>query len=358
MPGSLVSTRSSFCAARASVPSATLDLARVDRAADADAAAVVERHPGSAGRRVEQRVQQRPVGDRVGAVLHRLGLAVRRRHGAGVEVVAADHDRADSSPEATISLNLSPARWRSLYPSQQMRAGRPSKCTFSAALVDPAVQGCVLGEELEDRPVGLGDVFGVAGEGGPAERSRALSEERADVGRHESGELERPVVAAQLRLGADRVAVVEHLGAGVLEGRPSPRRARPSTRASALLGEASGSRVASAFQSATATPPAGRRAGRARWSGRSRCRSGRPLAAVPGTPRRVADDADRQRTVRRPWRRPPGDGCIEVGLDVEVAVLDAAGETGLVDVDRSRRRRSSSRRAAARRPSRRAPPVR
>ena len=36
-----------------------------------------------------------------------------------------------SSPEATISLNFRPARWRSPYPSQQMRAGRPWKATRS-----------------------------------------------------------------------------------------------------------------------------------------------------------------------------------------------------------------------------------
>ena len=47
------------------------------RAADADAAAVVDRHPGGAGRDVDHRVEQRPVGDGVGAVEHRLGLAVR-----------------------------------------------------------------------------------------------------------------------------------------------------------------------------------------------------------------------------------------------------------------------------------------
>ena len=40
-----------------------------------------------------ERVQDRPVGDRVGAVAHRLGLAVRGRNRAGVEVIAADHDR-------------------------------------------------------------------------------------------------------------------------------------------------------------------------------------------------------------------------------------------------------------------------
>ena len=53
--------------------------AGVDRLADADAAAVVHRHPGGAGRGVEQRVEDRPVGDRVGAVAHPLGLPLRAR---------------------------------------------------------------------------------------------------------------------------------------------------------------------------------------------------------------------------------------------------------------------------------------
>ena len=59
------------------------DHPRVDRVADADAAAVVDADPRRARGDVEQRVQDRPVGDRVGAVAHRLGLAVRRGDGAG-----------------------------------------------------------------------------------------------------------------------------------------------------------------------------------------------------------------------------------------------------------------------------------
>ena len=53
------------------------DHARVDRVADPDPAAVVDAHPGRARRDVDERVQDRPVRDRVGAVAHRLGLAVR-----------------------------------------------------------------------------------------------------------------------------------------------------------------------------------------------------------------------------------------------------------------------------------------
>ena len=61
------------------------------------------------------------------------------------------------------------------------------------------------------------DIFGVAGERHPAERAQSLAEQRADVGGDEAGELEGAVVAALAGFVADGVAVVEDLGAGVLE---------------------------------------------------------------------------------------------------------------------------------------------
>ena len=86
----------------------------VDRVADPDAAAVVDAHPGRARGDVDERVQDRPVGDRVRAVAHRLGLAVRRGDRAGIEVVAADHDRRlDRARSRTSSLIASPALARS-----------------------------------------------------------------------------------------------------------------------------------------------------------------------------------------------------------------------------------------------------
>ena len=60
---------------------------------------------------------------------------------------------------ATMSLNRSPAWSRSPYPSQQMRAGRPWKRTFSRGQPDPPGQRLVVGEQLEDGPVGGGDVL-------------------------------------------------------------------------------------------------------------------------------------------------------------------------------------------------------
>src|SRR5260221_11325312 len=68
------------------------DHAGMDRIADADAAAVMHRHPGGAARRVQERIQNGPVRDGIAAVAHALGFTVRRRHRAGFEMVAADHD--------------------------------------------------------------------------------------------------------------------------------------------------------------------------------------------------------------------------------------------------------------------------
>ena len=92
MPGSFVSTRSM----RLAISSRAVGdghLSGVLRVADAHAAAVVNRHPRRAARGVQQRVQQRPVGDGVAAVLHRFGLAEGRGDRAAVEMVAAHHDR-------------------------------------------------------------------------------------------------------------------------------------------------------------------------------------------------------------------------------------------------------------------------
>src|SRR5690606_29491333 len=88
---------------------------------------------------------------------------------------------------------------------------------FLLRLRDPAVQVFVVREEFEYGLVGRGDVRRVARERRPAEWALALREERADVGGHETGEVERTLTPAELCFCADRVAVVEHLGTGVLE---------------------------------------------------------------------------------------------------------------------------------------------
>jgi len=56
------------------------DHAGVLRIADTDTAAVVDRYSRCAGGRVDERVEQRPIGNRVAAIEHPFGFAIRRRH--------------------------------------------------------------------------------------------------------------------------------------------------------------------------------------------------------------------------------------------------------------------------------------
>ena len=63
------------------------------RKTDANAAAVVDRYPGRACGSVNQRIEERPICDRVAAVEHSFGFAIRRCDRACVEMIAPDDNR-------------------------------------------------------------------------------------------------------------------------------------------------------------------------------------------------------------------------------------------------------------------------
>ena len=192
-------------------------LPRVQRAADADPAAVVERHPRRPRRRVRHQVQQRPVRDRVGPVGHRLGLPVRGRDRAAVQVIAADHDRRGDLAGRDHLVEPHPGLVPLPVAEPADPGGQPLERDLLLRGADPPVQMLVLGEQRQHRLVRRVDVGGIAGQRRPPERALALGEQRPDVGGHEPGERERPREPAEPCLVADGVAVVEHLGARVLE---------------------------------------------------------------------------------------------------------------------------------------------
>ena len=86
-----------------------------------------------------------------------------------------------------------------------------------AGPAEPVLQPRVVGEELEQRLVGGGDVGRIARERHPAERSASFAERVADERRNESRIVERLREAAELRLRAEVVAVVEGDGAAALQ---------------------------------------------------------------------------------------------------------------------------------------------
>ena len=166
-------------------------------------------HPRGAARGVQQRVQQRPVGDRVRAVLHRLGLAVGRATEPRVEVVAADDDRRLRVAARTISLNARPSRWRCR--AQPADARRQAlELDALARHVEPAVQVRVVRDQFLHLVVGALDVPGCP----TARPSGTGPTPRQNSGRMYAGTKPgksnaffTPAVECDL---ADVVAVVEH----------------------------------------------------------------------------------------------------------------------------------------------------
>ena len=155
----------------------------VDRVADADAAAVMDADPRRARGRVEERVQDRPVGDRVGAVAHRLRLAVGRGDRARVEVIAADHHGSRDAAGADELVD----RESCARPIAVAEPADPRRQALEGDLVgshrEPALQEDVVGEQSLQLSIDCLDVGRVAREHRPAERADAAAEERPDIGR-------------------------------------------------------------------------------------------------------------------------------------------------------------------------------
>ena len=157
----------------------------------------------------------------------------------------------------------------------------------------------------------------------PAERALALAEQRADVGGHEARVVEGALEAAELRLGAQAVAVVEHLGAARRGSPPSPRSGPPSARR-ARCTYSSGSRRAQL----DAPPPASSGSARSRCSGSwalvwsVTMSASKPIGEQRGERRRPRwPEPDRERRAARDFaaRQRASASSRSVGLLVEVA---------------------------------------
>ncbi len=187
------------------------------REAHPHATTMVETDPRSATSGVEQGIKDGPVRHGIAAVQHALSLAVGTGHRAAVQMVPPDYH---GGLELTVGNHLveSQAKPCPVAQPHPTDAGRQSlPADLLPGHVEPMVKVRVVGQQLLDLGVGLVDVLRVAGEGNPAERPDPSTEERADVGRHESGEVEgalHPRVKSDL---ADIVAIVKDRDAHVVE---------------------------------------------------------------------------------------------------------------------------------------------
>src|SRR6202040_2981928 len=83
--------------------------------------------------------------------------------------------------------------------------------------VEPVMQMRIVGDQLFDFCVGLVDVFGISGERDPAERTDTAAEQRANICRHEAGEIEGLSDTRVERDLPDVVAIVEYRQPHLLE---------------------------------------------------------------------------------------------------------------------------------------------
>ena len=231
MPGSVVSTRSSFCAGQ------------VGAVGDAHHA-----RRGSSGRcRRRRRGGCSPTSRPLAVLTSALSsgqsaiasepsaIASVSRYGEATEpesrwsrpiTIGADsspaaHHLVEAQPEPVALAVAEPADARRAAPGRRP-ARRPGAIQRARPLV--------VGELLEHGAVGGGDVGRIAGQRHPAERALALAEQRPDVGGQEAGVVERPLEAAELaprRAGCCRSRTPRRPRRG---SRPSPRSARPSSR--------------------------------------------------------------------------------------------------------------------------------
>ena len=316
MPGS--DRQHALRAARAAfaVPSATTTMPGVDRVPDPHAAAVVHAHPVRAGGGVDQRVEDRPVGDRVGAVQHGLGLAVwdwRRCRRPGDR--ARSRSAPTPRPSATISLKRSPGAIALAVaePADPRRAAPGTRHAPRPSGANAAGASSSGKSSATARSV-LAMSAGSPRERRPAERSLALAEQRPHERRHEPRDTQYArscVEPAELRARAQVVAVVEDDRAGLRRSPPSPRRGRPSTRTSAATYSSGSRRGAHRPRAATARagtyPPSGSCA--LVWSvttsaapTRAASSSGKTSAQLPTSPIETASPRGLRR--RRPTRAP------------------------------------------------------
>ena len=174
---------------------------------------MVDADRGRARGRVQERVQDRPVRDRVGAVAHRLGLAVGRRHRTGVEVVATDHDRRrdHARPYELVDREAGLGPVAVAEPADPRR--QPLKGDTLGSELEPALEQRVVGEEPPELLVDRRDIGWVAREDGPPERSDAVAEEGPDIGRDEARVLESLRYARLMGLPSQVVAIVEDIAA-------------------------------------------------------------------------------------------------------------------------------------------------
>src|SRR5689334_23440128 len=132
-------------------------------------------------------------------------------------MIAANRDRRFqiAAPDEIVNRF---AHLRAFAVTEPADARRQSlKVNAIARQTQPAIQRAIVGKQLEREVVSLANVFRVARQRDPAKRSLAFAEQRANVLRHETRNLECIFATSVESLLANVVAVIKRDRAGALQ---------------------------------------------------------------------------------------------------------------------------------------------
>ena len=162
------------------------------------------RTPCSCGKRVEQR----PIGDRIGSILHCLRLAIGTGDRAAIQMVSTNDNGGTQFP-VPHHLIKRQSRHMALTQSKPANTGRESlKGDSFSGEVKPAMQRAMMGEQLLNLGIGFVDVLWIARERHPSKRTLAFAKEGSDAGGHETGKVKGVRDALVLGNLANVIAVI------------------------------------------------------------------------------------------------------------------------------------------------------
>src|SRR5882762_1739552 len=121
--------------------------------------ALVHTYPGRACRRVQKRVEYRPISDSITPVEHVLGLPPWRGNASTVKMIPSDPDRP-GKPPVRHHLVYQPTEFRALSESKPAHSSRQTlEFHFSLSFPNPPRQALVLRKGREDQLIDLANIF-------------------------------------------------------------------------------------------------------------------------------------------------------------------------------------------------------
>src|SRR6267378_5660939 len=166
----------------------------------------MNRDPASPARGIQQSVQDRPIRDRIRSILHCFRLAEGRCDRSRVKVVTSDSDRRIQLAVSHQVIDLH-SHFSAITLSEPANPRRqPLKLNSLLRQSEPATQGLIFGKQTQSKIICFSNIFRIAGQRDPTERTFALAKQRPNVLRYKSWNFKGILYSGVKRAFSDIVA--------------------------------------------------------------------------------------------------------------------------------------------------------